>query len=255
MIAMQYDQTTLFAAKLKAMFAAPGMAQPLKQAIAALPAADQAKAREALGRLMTFDGKLAPASADAALYELFLQESTKQIFLDELGPESSASWKAFIANGGLSYSAQADHLLGREDSPFWDDIRTPHKEDKPTILARSLAAAISAGDSLMGSDHKAWQWGKLHYYLWRNADGQTVRGPVAAGGGVRVGDDRLGLPVQRQADGLLGELAVLATDRAGHDLIAFQDLVAERAARGKWMGRSAEPGRSARPHKPHDARQ
>ncbi len=182
MIAMQYDQTTLFAAKLKAMFAAPGMAQPLKQAIAALPAADQAKAREALGRLMTFDGKLAPASADAALYELFLQESTKQIFLDELGPESSASWKAFIANGGLSYSAQADHLLGREDSPFWDDIRTPHKEDKPTILARSLAAAISAGDSLMGSDHKAWQWGKLHYYLWRNADGQTVRGPVAAGG-------------------------------------------------------------------------
>ena len=182
MIAMQYDQTTLFAAKLKTMFTAPGMAQPLKQAIAALPAADQGKAREALGRLIAFDGKLGPASADAALYELFLQESTRQIFLDELGPETSASWKAFIANGGLSYSAQADHLLGREDSPFWDDIRTPQKEDKPTILARSLAAAINAGDSLMGADHKAWQWGKLHYYLWRNADGQTVRGPVAAGG-------------------------------------------------------------------------
>ena len=47
MIAMQYDQTTLFAAKLKTMFSAPGMAQPLKQAIAALPVADQAKAREA----------------------------------------------------------------------------------------------------------------------------------------------------------------------------------------------------------------
>jgi hypothetical protein len=58
MIAMQYDQTTLFAAKLKTMFSAPGMAQPLKQAIAALPAAEQAKAREALSRLMAFDGKL-----------------------------------------------------------------------------------------------------------------------------------------------------------------------------------------------------
>lgn len=33
MIAMQYDQTTLFAAKLKTMFSAPGMAR-LKQAIA-----------------------------------------------------------------------------------------------------------------------------------------------------------------------------------------------------------------------------
>ena len=124
LIAMQYDQTTTFAAKLKKMFEAPGMAQPLKQAIDALPAADRAKAREAYSRLMAFDGKLSPTSADAAIYELFLQESTRQIFLDELGPESSPAWKAFVANGKLSYAAQADHLLGREDSPFWDDVRT-----------------------------------------------------------------------------------------------------------------------------------
>jgi acyl-homoserine-lactone acylase len=181
-IAMQYDQSTTFAAKLKKMFEAPGMAQPLKKAIEALPEADRSKAREAFTRLMAFDGKLSPTSADAAIYELFLQESMKQIFLDELGPESSPAWKAFVANGDLSYSAQADHLLGREDSPFWDDIRTPQKEDKPTILARSLAAAISAGDSQLGGDHRAWQWGKLHSYTWKNANGQTVRGPVAAGG-------------------------------------------------------------------------
>jgi acyl-homoserine-lactone acylase len=181
-IAMQYDQTTTFAAKLKKMFEAPGMKQPLKQAIDALPEADRSKAREAFSRLMAFDGRLSPTSADAAIYELFLQESMKQIFLDELGPESSPAWKAFIANGDLSYAAQADHLLGREDSPFWDDIRTPQKEDKAVILARSLAAAISAGDSQLGSDHKAWQWGKLHGYTWKNANGQTVRGPLAAGG-------------------------------------------------------------------------
>jgi len=182
LIAMQYDQTTTFAAKLKKMFEAPGMSQPLKQAIEALPVADRGKAREALTRLMAFDGKLSPTSADAAIYELFLQESMKQIFLDELGPETSPAWKAFVANGKLSYAAQADHLLGREDSPFWDDVRTPQKEDKPAILARSLAAAITAGDSQLGGDHKAWQWGKLHRYEWKNASGQTVRGPLAAGG-------------------------------------------------------------------------
>ncbi|WP_247269455.1 MULTISPECIES: penicillin acylase family protein [Pseudomonas] len=181
-IAMQYDQTTTFAAKLKKMFEAPGMKQPLKQAIDALPEADRSKAREAFTRLMAFDGKLSPTSADAAIYELFLQESMKQIFLDELGPESSPAWKAFIANGDLSYAAQADHLLGREDSPFWDDLRTPQKEDKAVTLARSLAAAINAGDSQLGGDHKAWQWGKLHSYTWKNANGQTVRGPLAAGG-------------------------------------------------------------------------
>ncbi|UZE24976.1 penicillin acylase family protein [Pseudomonas sp. B21-056] len=180
--AMQYDQTTTFAAKLKKVFEAPGMAQPLKQAIEALPVTDRAKAREAYTRLMAFDGRLSPTSADAAIYELFLQESMKQIFLDELGPQSSPAWKALVANGQLSYSAQADHLLGREDSPFWDDVRTPQKEDKAVILARSLAASISAGESQLGGDHKAWQWGKLHSYAWRNGSGQVVRGPLSSGG-------------------------------------------------------------------------
>jgi acyl-homoserine-lactone acylase len=87
-----------------------------------------------------------------------------------------------VSNAGLSYAAQADHLLGREDSPFWDDVRTPQKEDKPAILARSLAAAISAGDSQLGADHKAWQWGKLHTTTWKNTNGQVIRGPLASGG-------------------------------------------------------------------------
>ena len=182
MIAMQYDQSTTFADKLKKMFEAPGMAQPLKQAIDALPEAERAKAREALSRLMAFDGKLSPTSADAALYELFLQESMKQIFLDKLGPENGPVWQAFIANGRLSYSAQADHLLGREDSPYWDDVKTPQKEDKPAILARSLAAAITAGESQLGADHKAWQWGKLHLLEWKSASGQSLRGPIQVGG-------------------------------------------------------------------------
>ena len=165
-VAMQYDQTTTFAAKLKTMFEAPGMSKPLKQAIDALPEADRNKAREAYTRLMAFDGKLSATSADAALYELFLQESAKQIFLDELGPETSPAWQALVANAGSSYSPQADHLLGRDDSPYWDDVKTPQKEDKPAILARSLAAAVTSGDSLLGSDHKAWQWGKLHRDNW-----------------------------------------------------------------------------------------
>ncbi|MFK3797841.1 penicillin acylase family protein [Pseudomonas sp. NPDC088444] len=192
-ISMQYDQTTTFAAKLKKMFEAPGMAKPLKQAIDALPPADRDKAREALSRLMAFDGRLSPISADAAIYELFLQESTKQIFLDELGPESSPAWKALVQSADLSYSPQADHLLGREDSPYWDDVKTPQKEDKPMILARSLAAAMTAGESQLGGDHKAWQWGKLHQYKWTSQSAQltaalggskasVIKGPLAAGG-------------------------------------------------------------------------
>jgi acyl-homoserine-lactone acylase len=184
-IAMQNDQTTTFAAKLKKMFEAPGMVKPLKQAIDALPDAERNKAREAYTRLMAFDGRLAATSADAAIYELFLQESTRQIFLDELGPDSSPAWQALVRSASLSYSAQADHLLGRDDSPFWDDVKTPQKEDKPAILARSLAAAISAGDAQLGADHKAWQWGKLHRVTLQGnefAANDFNRGPLASGG-------------------------------------------------------------------------
>ncbi|MDH1632180.1 penicillin acylase family protein [Pseudomonas mosselii] len=187
LMALQNDQVTLLADKLKQMFDAPGMAQPLKQAIDALPAAQRDKARDALARLKAFDGRLSPVSADAALYELFLQAVTRQTFLDELGPESSPAWQAFVGNAQLSYSAQVDHLLGREDSPFWDDRGTPQKDDKPTILARSLAAAVDAGTAQLGTDRRAWQWGKLHQYRWpapayHGLGDKLDRAPLAAGG-------------------------------------------------------------------------
>ncbi|HLA31376.1 MAG TPA: penicillin acylase family protein, partial [Pseudomonas sp.] len=135
MIAMQYDQTSPFVGKLQRMFSAPGMAEALTAAIDALPTAERDKAREAYSRLMKFDGKLAASSADAALYSAFLHESARQIFLDELGPETSPAWKALVETANSSYSAQADHLLGRDDSPFWNDRRTPQQEDKAAILA------------------------------------------------------------------------------------------------------------------------
>ncbi|MDX1722721.1 MAG: penicillin acylase family protein [Pseudomonas sp.] len=166
MIAMQYDQTTPFVGKLQGMFEAPGMAAPLQKAIDALPAQERTKAREAYRRLMAFDGKLTATSGDAALYGAFLHESARQIFLDELGPETSPGWLALVETANKSYSAQADHLLGRDDSPFWNDIGSVQQEDKPAILARSLAAAVTFAEARLGSERSAWQWGKLHSYNW-----------------------------------------------------------------------------------------
>ena len=168
MIAMQYDQTSLFVAKLQAMLTAPGMAEGLQQAIAALPAAERANAEYAYARLNAFDGKLAADSADAALYGAFLHQSARQIFLDELGPDTQPAWQAFVEAANKSYSAQADHLLGRDDSPFWDDVGTAQQEDKPAILARSLAAAVTFAEAKLGQERSAWQWGKLHTYEWRS---------------------------------------------------------------------------------------
>lgn len=200
-MAMQYDQVTPFAAKLKDMFQAPGMSDSLENAMGALAEPAQGKARWALSRLLGFDGKLAADSADAALYEAFLMESARQIFLDELGPETSAAWKALVETANASYSAQADHLLGRDDSPYWNDVNTPQTEDKPTILARSLAAAVDRMEAEQGADRNAWRWGRSHTYSWRTGTTQLApylpagqrgkvnairgyldRGPIEAGG-------------------------------------------------------------------------
>ena len=175
MIAMQYDQTSLFAGKLQSMFGAPGMAEGLKTAIDALPPAERSKAREAHSRLMKFDGKMAATSADAALFSAFLYQSARETFLDELGPDTSPAWQALVETANSSYSAQADHLLGREDSPFWNDIRTPQQEDKPAILARSLAGAVSFTESKLGTERSAWQWGKLHSYNWTTETSHLAR--------------------------------------------------------------------------------
>lgn len=150
------------------------MAGPLRQAIDALPAAERSKAREALDRLLAFDGKLAADSANAALYGAFLHESARHIFLDELGPEDSPAWRALVQTANTSYSAQADHLLGREDSPFWNDQRTAQSEDKPAILARSLAAAVSLLETRLGNERSAWQWGKLHTARWTSGATQLA---------------------------------------------------------------------------------
>ncbi|HEX5843859.1 MAG TPA: penicillin acylase family protein [Pseudomonas sp.] len=201
MIAMQYDQTSPFVGKLQRMFSAPGMAEALQAAIEALPAEERSKAREAHGRLLKFDGKLAANSADAALYSAFLHESARQTFLDELGPETSPAWQALVETANSSYSAQADHLLGRDDSPFWNDRRTPQQEDKAAILARSLAGAVSFMEAKLGNERSAWQWGKLHHYNWitetsqlapymsasqragiNSLKGYLDRGPYPAGG-------------------------------------------------------------------------
>lgn len=162
--AMQFDRTSSFAARLQAMLEAPGMSQPLHQAIDALPPASAARAREALSRLLSFDGRLDAGSANAALYDAFLRESARQTFLDELGPENDDAWPALLRISGLSYSAQADHLLDREDSPYWDDLGTAQKEDKPAILARSLAAASAYLEHRLGPRRSTWQWRRLHHH-------------------------------------------------------------------------------------------
>lgn len=139
-----------------------------KQLAQAAPAA-RSSGESALRMLQRFDGDMEKDSAGAAFYATFLNRLTSDIFLDELGPVESNSWQSLLQGNAISYSAQQDHMLAREDSPFWDDVRTPnHKEEKAEIFALALANSWQQATSTMGTNPAEWKWGNLHTYTWES---------------------------------------------------------------------------------------
>lgn len=166
--AMQLDQHSLLADKLRAWLTAPANSSAVNSAIAGLDVNARPKALEALKVLQDFDGNLDKQSQGAAVFGAFLHSAAWRIFGDELGPRNGEMWHAFLEANAVSYGAVEDHLIQRGDeSPFWDDIRTPQKETKADILALSLQDSIDFLEDELGKDRSQWEWGKLHTYHWR----------------------------------------------------------------------------------------
>lgn len=168
---MHYDQRNRFLVKIKPLLAEAR----IDAAIARLPAPDAQRAREARASLLRFDGEMSTASSDASVLSAFLHRFANDAFGDELGAPDDPAWKAFVSLGDMSYSAIPDHLLQRDDSPFWDDIRTAAKEDKADIVARALAGSIAFLQERLGNDRSQWQWGKLHTYFFETDTSKLVK--------------------------------------------------------------------------------
>lgn len=204
-IALQADWVDTFVMKMQKALFMPPMELKIEESINNMkdPVRKQF-ARSAMGILAGFDGKMLPDSPDAALYAIFRHVLMQNIFADELGGTDSLAWKSLVSIG-IYYSADQDHILGRDNSPFWDDIRTPVKETKADIVARSLADAIVFARNAMGRNPESWAWGKLHTYSWETATTQispflpffqrigawllgryTDRGPFPAGGDINT---------------------------------------------------------------------
>lgn len=164
-IDLQNDTVDRAALKLKQLLQDK---QPLLQArIGRLPEASRQSAEKSLQMLTDFDGRMAVDAPGAALYAVFLDSLTRLVFADEVG--QGQTWQSFLQANAITYSAQQDHLLGREDSPFWDDVKTPAvHEDKWDIFVRTLAMSWQQSLLLLGADSSSWRWGKIHTYAWES---------------------------------------------------------------------------------------
>jgi len=153
-------------------------------------------AKEALELLgpERFDCVMGADSASAAVMGAFHHSFTRNVFLDELGPEGSLKWEIFLKANFDSYGAPEDHLLVRRASPFFDDAGTPAVETKAEMVARSLADAWALCADRMGGNPGRWKWGSLHTYTWRHPVSDVApilgrilnRGPFPAGGDMQT---------------------------------------------------------------------
>ena len=192
MLKLQFDHRSLLAKKVQDMLFRGESSGRILKVIDGWTDSRGARAREALKFLSPkkFDAVMDKESSSAAVLGAFVHSVVRGTFLDELGPEEGIVWESFQDSSLVSYSAQQDHLLGREDSPFWDNVTTPERETKWDIIAAALDNAILLCEKRMGKDRGGWKWGSLHTYLWRHDFTKTLpffhgyfnRGPYPASG-------------------------------------------------------------------------
>lgn len=192
MMKLQYDRYSLMAKKLQNLLFRGDSAAKIRSAVAALGEEKAGNARETLEFLKPerFNAVMMEDSASAAVMGAFMHCAIRSIFLDELGPDSGIAWEAFISMSVIKYPALQDHLLGREDSPFWDKVKTARRETKWDIIAEALNDAVVLCEDRMGGNRSAWKWGRLHTYHWKHEITRNIpvfhglfnRGPYPAGG-------------------------------------------------------------------------
>lgn len=163
-VALQQDTVDLAALKLVALL--KQHEKTLRERMAKQPEVVRESAEKTWQMLLGFNGDMKEDSAEAAMYAIFLDSLTRKTFADELG--GGREWQSFLQANAITYSAQQDHMLGREDSPFWDDIHTPVKENKWDIFVSTLAISWQQALFSLGADSTAWRWGKIHTYTWES---------------------------------------------------------------------------------------
>ncbi len=125
-LAMQSNapQRSWLVVQLQQMLNAGGMPEALNQATQKLPSEQRATAQQALQSFSAINAQQALSNQQSAWLERFLAQAQAQLFKTEIQRLPVSMQHAFALHNQRSYPAWLDHLLGREDSPFWKSVST-----------------------------------------------------------------------------------------------------------------------------------
>jgi penicillin amidase len=198
--------------------------------------------QRALATLEGWRGEVRADSAAAALYQAWFHFLWPALFADELGDELSEVYRL----QGISQVPLLIALMERPDDPWFDDTRTPEREDRDAVVRRALEQALAWLTACCGGDPEGWRWGDVHTVTFAHTPlGQSGIAPlewvfnarpVAAGGDTFSVNESLydmaspfavnfGVAQRFIADlaDLSRSLAVNSTGQSGHVLHRHRD--------------------------------
>jgi penicillin amidase len=154
---------------------------PAAQFLAALKGIEiqDPESHQLLERLRSWDQVLGPDSVGGAIYAVLFYRLQENTFRDELGPVADRFFGA-----GLTYleplNRFCEHsrvillrLMQNRESPWFDDIRTPDRENLSYVLDKSLKETAAFLKQKLGTDPSGWQWGRLHLVELQHALGSV----------------------------------------------------------------------------------
>lgn len=114
--------------------------------------------QKAIDVLQLWDGSNTTDQVAPTIYNKWIYLYLKNTFEDEMGTKL---FTQFLATH-LSKRVIAEQIE-KDSSIWWDNISTKNKiETKKEILSKSLVEAVASLEKQLGTDIKAWNWGKVH---------------------------------------------------------------------------------------------
>ena len=124
---------------------------------------------EGVDALNNWDASYDVEDREALLYHRWVYHFLRETFADELGGEGFTS----LLQTHLVKKLVA-RMASREQSVWWDDIRTEDTvETKTEIISRSFRMALASIEADFGTDPENWEWGTVHPLEIRHAMGSV----------------------------------------------------------------------------------
>lgn len=122
------------------------------------------KINAALVYLRNWNFRCTPSDIASTIINKFFVRLIHNLYEDELG---EALFTDFIYPLNVIYRV-TNQLLQKDNSSWFDNVRTDTIETKDMIIRKSFHEAVDELRSTFGSEMKTWQWGIIHQVIFEH---------------------------------------------------------------------------------------